>query len=421
MREGIQGFFSGYKGFGKDAHRLVSVSVLGSVADVPVWFMLTLYLNFLGYSPVELGMVIFLKSIFSVLPLLPAGYICNRLGRRKMIFVGITIYLFGLVLLYRAETLHHFYIGSSVWGLGHAIYIPAFMGFLSEKASGDRRKYLFGFQMFAGMMASAFVVLVVGFLPGALNQFIGISIREGYRVVFLIGACFSLLQFLLLLLIKREEGGDRSDACSTKEKLKSTVPLPKITLLKLCIPMALLGLGAGFVVPFFQVYFQWRFDISIASISILFSLTQFLWAGSFLLMPNLAQKKGSVRSITLVHTAAIFALIAIPVSSNFFFVSAAYVTRMVLMNSTWPIFQSYSLSQMPPEHRSLTISSTDFSFNSMKAITPLIAGYLFEISLELPFLITAVLYIIATISFFSFFRKADDRVRRYGSSGKTAF
>ena len=125
--------------------------------------------------------------------------------------------------------------------------------------------------------------------------------------------------------------------------------------------------------------------------------------------PGIAERKGSVRSITLIHTGAIIALIAIPVSPTFFFVAIAYITRMVLMNSTWPIFQSYSLSHVPKEHRSLTISSTNSSFNSMKAITPLAAGYLFELSLEIPFFITAVLYIIGTVSFYMFFRRKDDR------------
>ena len=58
MRERVSGFFKDFRGFGKDAHRLVKVSVLGSVADVPMWFLLSLYLNFLGFSRVELGTVI---------------------------------------------------------------------------------------------------------------------------------------------------------------------------------------------------------------------------------------------------------------------------------------------------------------------------------------------------------------------------
>ena len=51
----------------------------------------------------------------------------------------------------------------------------------------------------------------------------------------------------------------------------------------------------------------------------------------------------------------------------------------------------------------------NFSFNVMKAITPLVGGYLFAQSLELPFFITAILYTIATLTFYFLFRKRDDR------------
>ena len=106
---------------------------------------------------------------------------------------------------------------------------------------------------------------------------------------------------------------------------------------------------------------------------------------------------------------AIIALLAIPASPIFRLAALAHIARMVLMNSTWPIFNSYALSHVPNEHRSLTLSSTSFAFSSMRALTPLAAGYLFGISLALPFMITAVLYVIAIISFYLFFRRRDDR------------
>jgi MFS family permease len=80
------------------------------------------------------------------------------------------------------------------------------------------------------------------------------------------------------------------------------------------------------------------------------------------------------------------------------------------MNMTWPVFQSYSINQMPKEHRNFTISSTNFSFNGTKALTPLVAGYLFDLSLQIPFFITAGLYIVGTAAFYIFFKKKDDRI-----------
>lgn len=404
-----------YTGFEPDAKKLVVATVFAALGDAPVWFLLSLYLNHLGFSKVELGQVIFLMSICSVLPLLPAGHLSDRYGRRKMIFLGIFMMAIGLFFLWRANELNGFYLAVSFWGVGHAFYNPSFMGFLSEKVEERRRKFLFGFQMAASMFASACIILLVGFLPAWFSQTYGVTEQEGFRWVFLIGFVFVLLQLLPLALTKSGSEGGSKDELIEEPSEKNLPPLPKVTLFKLCLPMALLGLGAGLVIPFFQVYFQWRFDTSIEGIGILFAFTNFLWAGAYLLTPYAADKKGSVKLITMLHTIAIFALVAIPVSPNFEFVAIAYIIRMVIMNSTWPISQSYSLSQVPREHRSLTLSAINFSFNLTKAITPLAAGYLFQMSLELPFMITAVLYSIATVTFYLFFRKMDDKVKDKGS------
>jgi MFS family permease len=408
MSQRVTELFSAFKGFNIDAKRLVWASVIAAISDAFVWFLLTLYLDSLGYSEVELGSVIFVMAISSTLPLMLCGYLSDRFGRRRMIFIGVMLRIIGLGLLVRANRPVDFYLGASVWGLGHAAHMPAFMGFLSEKVEEQRRKFLFGFQMFGSMVASASAVLVAGFLPDFLSSSYNWTLQESYSVIFFISMWFCILQ-LFPLMLTREEPPEVSRVKPDSTEKKLLPPVPRRTLLMLCIPMALLGLGAGLVIPFFQVYFRWRFDTSIQDIGILFSLTQFLWAGAYLLMPNIAEKRGSVNSITVVHTGAIIALLAIPISPSFYFVAVAYITRMVLMNSTWPIFQSYSLSQVPKEHRSLTLSATNFSFNVTKAITPLVGGYLFAQSLGLPFFITAILYAIATLTFYFLFRKRDDR------------
>jgi MFS family permease len=185
-------------------------------------------------------------------------------------------------------------------------------------------------------------------------------------------------------------------------------PIPWKTLLLLCLPMVLLGTGAGFIVPFFQLYFQWRFDTPVHVIGMLFSLTHFLWGVAYLIMPYFADKVGSVKAITIVQWVAIAALVGIPVSPSFYFVALMYLIRMVVMNSTWPILQSYSLSRVPKEHRSLTLSATNFSFNLPKGFTPGISGYIFAVNLDLPFFICAAFYITATVIFFAVFGKQDD-------------
>ena len=417
MASRVSGFFKDFRGFEPDAKRLIYASVLAAVGDATVWFLLTLYVRSLGYSPPEIGTLVFIMSAFQVMPMLPAGYIGDRLGRRKMIALGVCIYSVGIWFFIRADILADFYIAAAIWGYGHALYMPAFISFLSEKVEINRCKFLFSLQMFASMIASATAVLFFGFMPDLFSDFLNVTVQNGYRFVFYIGLAFALYQLVPFVLTQQT---DLNGECNgfREDKEKDDLPkLPKLTLMKLCIPMALFGLGAGLIVPFFQVWFQWRFDTRVEDIGILWSFTQFLWAFAYLVMPNIARKRGSVRAITTVQVAAIIALVGIPASPNFILVTIPYITRMILMNMTWPVFQSYSLSQMPDENRNFTISSTNFSFNGTKAVTPLIAGYLFDWSLQIPFLITAGLYIVGTVTFYIFFIKKDDRISEKPKAG----
>lgn len=408
MASRVRDFFKDFQGFAPDAKKLVYASILAAVGDATVWFLLTLYLNFLEYTRPQIGTVIFIMSIFSVLPILPAGYLGDRFGRRRLVLLGICVYSAGIWFLISADSLADFYIGAAIWGYGHSLYGPAFMSFLSEKVEISRCKFLFGFQMFASMLASGSAVLFYGFMPEVLSDFLNVTVQNGYQLVFFFGLAFTLYQLVPLVLTQKGTFGEEDGQVKIIQNKNDIPSIPKLTLIKLCIPMALFGLGAGLIVPFFQVWFQWRFDTKVEDIGILWSFTQYLWAFSYLVMPNIARKRGSVRAITTVQVAAIIALLGIPASPNFIFVTIPYITRMVLMNMAWPVFQSYSLSQMPEEHRNFTMSGTNFSFNGTKALTPLIAGYLFNWSLQIPFLITACLYIIGTAAFYFFFKKKDD-------------
>ncbi len=438
--------FDQFRGFGRDAKLLITASLLEAVGNALVYFLFVLYLGHLGHSKPDIGIVLLVMGLATTLPLMPAGYLGDRIGRRKTLFMGILFHVLGLAALFAGRDLTDFYFGSALWGLGQALYKPSFISFLSEKIGEKRRKYLFSLQMFFTMMVSSVVVLMAGFLPQLLMETLGTTLASGYRYAFLIALVAVSVQVVPLMLTSekpvetkasvrtssdpdREEvssserdsddgspgegspgGGslDEKDTNQTNQSKTAREPIPWGVLAKLCVPMALLGIGAGLVVPFFQLYFVWRFDTPLQSIGMLFSLTYFLWGLGYLVMPGLAKRFGSVKSIVMVQCFAILALIAIPISQSFWMVAVMYTIRMALMNSTWPILQSYSMGQVPKDHRSFTVSATSFSFDGPKAISPGAAGYMYDQNLDSPFFYCAVFYSLATLAFFKFFGRRDD-------------
>lgn len=412
----INKIFAQFKGFSITAKRLVLASILSRVGFMLIWFLFVLYLENIHVSKSEIGIAVLIMGASATLSLIPAGYLGDRYGRIKMIFLGIFSSVVGVSLLILANELYVFYIGSMFWGFGSALYWPTFMGYLSGTVERVKRKYLFSFQMFASTIASAVAVLFAGMMPNFFADTLNISLQNGFRSVFCIGLVFIVLQILpLILAIKRKINIDpQPEKIENIEKTSRTKRsiIPWKTILMLSLPMVFLGFGAGLVVPFFQVYFVWRFNTPISAIGVIFSITDFIWGVAYLFMPYVAEKIGSVKTVALAQTLAIIALIAIPLAPTFQLVAIMYLVRMVLMNAGGPILQAYSVGMVPEEHRSLTLSSTGFVFSGLNSISPGIAGYIYERNINLPFFMCAILYTIATIIFFVYFRRKDDKIVR---------
>jgi MFS family permease len=405
-----------FSGYGPQAKIMMLATVLAGVGGTFFSFLFTLYLQEISYEAKAIGIILMIMGFTATLPLLPAGYLGDRFGRRPIILAGLAMTAISPIVVIYAQGFVTLCLGAVLWGFGQSFYAPAFLALMAEKVSDRRRKYLFSIQSFVGMISGACTILVAGFTPRFLADITGTALTDGYRMAFALGSFFLLLQFpFLLALDEKRKGGLPlkvfSKGCdqTVEGPRKEPPPVPWRTLFTLCLPMVLIGIGAGLIVPFFQLYFTWRFDTPVEVIGILFSITQFFWGLAYLVMPYLSDRIGSVRTITVVQSFAIMALVGIPISPSFHFVAVMYIIRMVAMNSAWPILQSYSIGQVPEEHRSFTLSATNFCFNVPKGLTPGIAGYIYGFSLELPFFLCAAFYTISTIMFFTFFKDKDDK------------
>lgn len=410
-----QGNLMSFSGYGPQAKVMMFATVLAGIGGTFFSFLFTLYLQELLYGAEAIGLVLMIMGFTATLPLLPAGYLGDRFGRKPMMLIGLAMTAGSPLVVVYAWDFLTLCLGAILWGFGQSFYAPAFLALMAEKATDRQRKYLYSLQSFVGMISGACTILVAGFTPRLLAGLTGASLLDGYRLSFCVGSLFLFLQypFLLTLDEKRRDGFPfrifAKGCAPAGAARKEPPPMPLKTIFLLCLPMVLIGIGAGLIVPFFQLYFIWRFDTPVELIGVLFAITQFFWGMAYLVMPYVSDRIGSVKAITAVQSFAIFALVGIPLSPSFHFVAVMYIIRMVAMNSAWPILQAYSVGQVPEEHRSFTLSATNFSFNVPKGLTPGLGGYIYGFSLDLPFFLCAAFYTISTMTFFAFFRNRDDK------------
>lgn len=421
-----------FRWFGPDVRRLLLVGCLDGIGRQPLWFVMPLMLEAMGYGLEVIGVVVFVLGLSSTVPMIPIGYIGDRFGRKKMMVVGLLISTFGLGIFVFADTLSLIYVAVAVGGLGSAMTGSCYMALLSEKVVRRQRKYLLSLAGLVGMGASAGWVFAIGFLAPWYGTTIGGGLVEGDQFIFSVGVVALALEMVVLATIRERKkerfhikgrswplpwsgvtdgtyrDGDGNGGSDGEAKRRFDKNIPWGTIARLSAPMALLGLGAGFIVNFFQNFFSMRFHTPMWQIGLLFGMTNLIWAASYMFMPLLAERIGSIRAIFLTEITAILALIAIPLSGDFYITAIMFTTRMVLMNSSWPIWSAYAINKAGERYGATTMSTTQTCFNGLRSITPAIAGYIYIMSWDLPFFICAAFYTAAASLTFGFFWDKDD-------------
>ncbi len=399
------GLLSRYRGFGKDAHRLLYMTLFGSVGGAFIWFILVLYLKELGYSPVFFGSVVFLQGMSQALVAIPAGRLSDFYGRKKPIIAGSILSLIGTSIL--IFPLDPFLIFSSALlnGLGVGISVSALSSLLAQRTTTSRRKYLFSLQSISMMIGSALAMLLSGFFPDLFRSW-GDPI-SGYRLVMFIGAFFMFLRAVISFFIKEPED---------REVPERGMPKSMQMILKFSIPNIFIGIGAGLVIPFMQLQFNYRFGTTPTGIGMIFALNQILMIFVIVILPKIAERKGTIRTVSSLWAAATILMFLLPesarLSGSILIFTALYLIRAILMNSTGAIASAFRMNIIPDEDKGVADAVAMVSWLMFNSFGAFIGGYLIERSFDLPFYIATLFYGASVISYYAFFHKIDDMPKK---------
>jgi hypothetical protein len=200
------------------------------------------------------------------------------------------------------------------------------------------------------------------------------------------------------------------------EDIAETKPNDKETrnIFYLLLPTLIIAVGAGFSIPFFNLFFFYTYQMSSDSYSIVLGLSHLIVIIFMMFTPWIQSKLGYQKGIVGIQSLGIICLIVMVWANQFFSLSIAYVLsvtffilRQPLMNSAQPIITNYKMSVIGKKNQALigsieaTIWSGSFWFSSI------IFAELRKIDLSYStiFNITIVLYIIGALSWYFIIRK----------------
>ncbi len=403
----VQKIFSRYGKFSMSIRILIWIQFLESIENGIIYFLLIFYIRFLGYSPVVYGLMTSITGLVFLITVFPMGIISSRIGARSMITWGISLNIFALLVLLFFEEIPMLMVSSILMGLSWSFIQPSFGSLLASSSTPEERNYVFSLNGFSNLIGVSAGTVLGGYFPS-----IGLNLLRneyfGYKLSFIVSAAIFIILFLLVNRIDVDIKIEKGRRISIPGDVRNT-------LIKLTIPAMLIGFGAGFVIPYFQLQFKYRFGVSIESISYIFAITDVIMAILMLYIPFIAEKVGSLRTIVSLWLLATLSLFLMPFISylplGFYLFSSLYVIRTILMNVASPIQSSFEFSLIPSEYRMITSSLLSLAWVGMNSLSAYLGGILITYSLNIPFYICTTFYLSSAIMYWIFFRNYIPKLR----------
>ena len=358
--------------------------------------LLPIYMKQIGISAVLVGVLTTISLLATSILLIPFGILSDRYGRRTFLILGGVLTAASWAIMAFSTDIAHIGISRALVGTGAALMSAPFNAVLADISSDQDRTRVFSISSFVAQISSTGGALISG-IPEILQAKFEIDMFSSYRPLYLIAFLLSLGTAAVMLAFK-EKKGERKEVVGFRFESMRTI-------LSFASTRALVGFGAGFVIPLFSLWFYLRFGVAGSVLGPLFAISNIMLALAYLASARLAAMVGSVNSLIICQGLAIALLVAIPESPNYAIVSVLYVTRNFLMNMSHPIETSFLMSIVRSEERASASAVAGAASSISRAVSPSVGGhFMSSVSLSLPFYITAVLYSASTILFYTFFK-----------------
>src|SRR5919109_3147967 len=365
-----------------------------------------IYLDRLGYSTVTIGIIFSVAYLSGAVLTAVWGTLSDRYGRRQILMLlalltivsnGIFVFFSGLVFILVAVIIANVGAGGSAGGgSGGGPFNPVEEALLAEKCTPENRNQIFAVNAFVGSVLGSLGALAAG-LPQYLQEAWGWQTISSYKPLFVLTILFSILLFFVYRSIT-EEPRPRQ----VEEKISRT---SGAFVTKMSVLAFVDNFGAGLAGALVPYWFFLRYGVELKSLGMLFFVSYFLAALSFLSAPIIAHKIGVVRTMAFSHGFASVIWLCLPFAPTLAIAAALLVIRSFFAYMDNPLRASFTMAMVKSDERGSAAGVTSLARIVPFGISPTVSTYLMQsVSLTLPLFIGGALQLINDVAFYLMFR-----------------
>jgi len=370
--------------------------------------LFNLYLRELGLNDAGIGQILSKTSLGAAVAALPIAFLFRRLSTRAILvgagaLTAVAYTLQGTLVAPELLLFAAFLSGMVVTTFRLSI-APVIM----REVAPAIRPYLFSAAFTVLFLASIVGSILGGLMPHAL-QGMTPSATLALRWSLYAACGLTLLAAIPFYRMSAGRAPSEPDAPSPWDQLRELAEVDWGLQLKLALPATLIGLGAGLIIPFLNLYFRDRFGLTPAAIGILFAAMQGFMVVGNLFGPAVSKRLGLVRGVVATQLASVPFMLALALSGSFPVVVASFFLRGALMNMNQPLTTHFAMEMVPEREHAITNSLLTLSWYVAWSISADIGGALIQRrGYTEPLLLAAGLYVAASVLYALFFHSVPE-------------
>ncbi len=405
----IAEYVSQVRGAGRNARLYLYGLFLWGLGQSIFSLLFNLYLRELGITDSGIGQILSKVSLGAAVAALPVAFLFRRVATRRLLVIAgtlasVTYLLQGTLVAPELLLLAAFASGMVVTTFRLSI-APVVM----REVKADSRPFLFS-AAFTALFLSAIVGSSVGGVLPHFFRLVTDDPRLQLRWSLWAGCAMTLLAAIPFYRMKPPDpSSEAKPPASAWEQIRELGDVDWALQFKLAFPAALIGLGAGLIIPFLNLYFRDRFALSPAAIGLLFAAMQGFMVAGNLFGPAVSRRLGLVRGVVVTQLASVPFMALLALSGSLPIVVAAFFLRGALMNMNQPLTSHFAMEVVPEREHAITNSLLSLSWFVAWSVSADIGGALIErTGYTPPLLIAAFLYVAASVLYWLFFHRVEE-------------
>ncbi len=377
---------------------LVLLMSFSSLATGYFWVATSAYLPELGVSSGSVGLLLSVNGIVFILSAVPLGMLADRIGRKRILLVGVMGMPPALLIYAFTSDLAFLLLASIIAGAAEGAFLTTWNALIADMTSGEGRKEAFTLS-FIVMAVTGGAGYALPYIFPTVARLIGWTNFQVHSLFFVIIALVAVITPVTLARLL----GDYRETPGTKVSLRKGRNLGPM--LKFSALNSLIGLGAGFIIPLIPLWLLNRFDVADTYSGPLLALASLTMGFASIASTSLARRLGTVRAIVLCQGSSTIFMLALAFAPDPVTAGGLYVVRAMLMNMSSPLSDSFLMGIVTKEERGLASAINSIVWRLPHSVTTVAGGVLLGMGLySEPFYLAVLFYAIAVGLFYMLFR-----------------